>query len=245
MALETGTLPTTTAQDMIRRAYAILGDVEEGADLIKDQTDTGLAVLQGMLDLLSIDRQNIYQVSQNTHTWPANTTSRTIGSGGDFDTRRPDRIGMGTHFRDSDNIDYPVNVVINREVYDNIYDKSVTSDDPEILFYDTDYPLGTLYVYPVPTQALTLYLNQWNPLQVFDSLTEALSMPPGYYQMIVYNLAVHLEPEAGLPCPDSAKRIAMASLKAVKRSNNRTVYSSTESHAVLSGAGRDDIVAGR
>jgi len=245
MELETGTVPTTTAQAMIKRAYGILGDIGQGEDLNAAQAATGLEALNAMLDSISIMRNAIYEINQTTHTWPANTTTRTIGSGGDFDTRRPDRIADGTYFKDSNNIAYPCEVVRNRDIYDTIYDKTVTSSYPNLLMYDTSYPLGTLYAWPVPDHALTLYLNQWNPLQIFETLTEALALPPGYRRMIVYNLAVELESEAGLPCPDSARRIAASSLRAVKRNNNIPILSNTDVFYALKGNGKADIVAGR
>lgn len=245
MALETGTVPTTTAQDMIRRAYGILGDIADGEDLTAGQKDKGLEALNAMLDSYSIMRLAIYEMNQTTHTWPSGTTTRTIGSGGDFDTRRPDRIGDGTYYQDTNNIAYPCEVVRNRDIYDTIYDKTVTSSYPDLLFYDTSYPLGTLYVYPVPNQSLTLFLNQWNPLQIFETLTEVLAMPPGYRRMIVYNLAVELEAETGLPIPASAVRIAASSMRAVKRNNNIPILSNTDIFYILEGNGNADIVAGR
>lgn len=245
MALETGTVPTTTAQAMIKRAYAILGDIGQGEDLTAAQASIGLEALNAMLDSFSIEKLMIYEMNQTTHAWTANATSKTIGSGGDFDTHRPDRIGDGTYFQDSNNIAYPVNVVRDREVYDGIYDKTVTSSYPEILFYDPSYPLGTLYAYPVPNQALTLYLNQWNPLQVFETLTEQHALPPGYRRMIVYNLAVELEAETGLPCPANAQQIAINSKRSVKRNNNIPSYSRTDVFYTLKSRGKSDIVAGR
>ena len=245
MALETGTVPTTTAQAMIRRAFSILGDIADNEDLTSAQASKGLNALNAMLDSYSVMKGMIYEIAQTAHTWPASTTSRTIGASGDLDTRRPDRIEDGTYFLDANNIAYPVNVVRNREVYDTIYDKTVTSSDPEILFYDPAYPLGTLYVYPVPTVALTLYLNQWNPIQVFETLAEVVALPPGYQRMIEFNLAVELEAETGLPCPDGARRIAMSSMKVIKRQNNTPLFAMTDAYYALAGQGKSDIVAGR
>lgn len=244
MALETGST-TTTAQAMIKRAYGILGDIAPHEDLTADQAATGLEALNTMLDSHSIMRNAIYEINQTTFTWPSGTTTRTIGSGGDFDTLRPNRIEDGTYFQDSNNIAYPVDIIRNREVYDGIYDKTVTSSYPEMLMYDTSYPLGTLYAWPVPDQSLTLYLNQWNPLQVFETLTETLALPPGYRRMIVFNLAVELEAETGLPCPKKAVGIAASSLRAVKRNNNIPILSNTDVFYVLQWNGKADIVAGR
>lgn len=242
---ETGALPSTTANDIIKRAYRILGDLGTGEAMTASQAADGLEALNAMLDSFSIDRLFIYEVRQDSLTWPANTTSRTIGDGGDFDIHRPVRVENGTYFQDSNSIAYPVDIVRNREVYDRIEDKTVKSSYPEILFYEPSVTWATMYVYPVPNQELTLYINQWQPLQVFDTLTEAHVLPPGYRRMLAYNLAKELEAETGLPLIPSALMIANESRAKVKRSNNLPTLSQTETAYVLNGRGRSDIVAGR
>lgn len=242
---ENGTLPSITANDLITRAYRILGDISESETITAHQANIGLEALNTMLDSFSIERLMIYEVRQESLTWPASTSSRTIGSGADFDTHRPDRIEGGTYFQDSNSIAYPVDIIRNRAVYDGIYDKTVTSSYPELMFYEPSSTWGTLYVYPVPDQSLTLKLNTWQPLQVFDNLTEAHILPAGYRRMIPYNLAVELEAETGLPVPPNAMRIAMQSKKAIKANNNLPILSQTETAYVLNGRGRSDIVAGK
>ncbi len=242
---ENGPLPTTTAADLILRAHRILGNKGEGETLTADEKNDGLEGLNAMLDSMSIERLMIFQIRQESFSWPADTVSRTIGSGGDFDTNRPNEIAEGTYFRDTNTIDYPVDIVVNRSTYDQITDKTVTSTYPELLFYDPSITIGTLYTYPVSNQVMTLFLNQWQPLQVFDSLTEALVLPPGYRRMIHYNLAMELEAEVGLPMSAKAVKIANDSKKLVKRKNNLPIYSATETFFVMDNSRKTDIIAGK
>ena len=113
------------------------------------------------------------------------------------------------------------------------------------MFYDPSVTLATIYVYPTPNQQLTLKLNSWQPLTVFDSLTEVHNLPPGYRRMLQFNLARELEPESELILPASAHRTASESKAIVKRHNNLPTYSTTETAYVLHGRGRSDIVAGK
>ena len=242
---EAGLLSDVTANDLITRAYRILGDTAYGETLTAAQADIGLEALNSMLESFSIERLMIYEVRQEALTWPANTTSRTIGSGADFDTHRPDRIEMGTYFQDANAISYPVDVLQNRAVYDAISDKTVTSSYPDKLLFIPSVTWGTLYVYPVPNQALTLYLNTWQPLQVFNTLTEVHAMPAGYRRMVAFNLAKELESETGLPLPMGALKIANESRMAIKRNNSVPTCSSTETIYALAGGKRADIVAGQ
>lgn len=242
---ESGAQASTTAADLILRAHRILGNKGSGETLTADEKDTGLAGLNSMLDSFSIEKLMIYQVRQETYTWAANTASITVGSGADFDTHRPIRVGEGTFFRDSGNIDYPVTIVRDRAVFDAIDDKTVVSSYPELLFYEPSVSWGTLHSYPISNQSLTLYLNQWQPLQVFDTLTEAMLLPPGYKRMIEYNLAAELEADVGLPLSAGARKIAGDAKKAIKRNNNLPVYSETESFYALNNRTRSDIYAGK
>ena len=234
----------TTAADLIKTAAQKLGAVESGASLTAEEVNDGLNVLNSMLDAWAIERRYVYQIQQESLTWPSATTSRTIGASGNFNTTRPERIEEGTFFRDSNNNDYHVTVTDNRMVYDQITVKSVTSTYPQILFYDKAYPLGILYVFPVPTGALTLKLNSWKILQSFASLTTDLSLPMGYRHAIEHNLAIELEPVFEMTAPDSVVRLANKSLAALSRHNSPSVVASTEAaHVIGGGGGRYDIFA--
>ena len=233
-----------TAQQLIKTSAVKLGAIESGESLTAQEANDGLEVMNSMLDSLSIDRKYVYHIVQNSHTWPSSTTSRTIGSSGDFNTTRPERIEDGTFFRDSSNNDYQVIVTDDRKVYDQITVKGSTSTYPQILFYDKVYPLGILYVYPVPSSSLTLKLNSWQVLQNFASLTTDLALPKGYQWMIEHNLAVALESVFQLQAPQSVVREAERSLARIGRVNSIIPFSQTELAAVILGGGNPDIYAG-
>lgn len=232
-----------SALELIKTAAQKLGAVESGASLTAEEANDGLNVLNSMLDAWAIDRRYVYQIQQESLSWTGGATSKTIGSSGDFNTTRPERIEQGTFFRDSNNNDYPVMVTENREVYDRLTVKSTTSTYPQILFYDKAYPLGTLYVYPVPSSALTLKLNSWKILQSFAALTTDLSLPMGYRHAIEHNLAIELEPVFELKAPDSVIRLANKSLAALSRHNSPSMVASTEVVAVIEGGHGYDINA--
>lgn len=166
----------------------------------------GLYALNSMLDAWTIERLMVYQIRQTTHTWPANTTTRTIGSGGDFNVSWPVRIEeLGSFFR-SNSIDYPVKA-LPREQYDLITYKGASGSFPKTLYYDHAFPVRTLYVYPIPSLQLTLYLNSWQALQQFTGLTGEINMPPGYQAAIEYNLGLWIAPEFGAAAVSASKDI--------------------------------------
>lgn len=226
-----------SALDLITASALKLGAIESGESLTADEANDSLDVLNSMLDYWANNKLLVYQIVQSSYTWPASTTSRTIGSGGNFSATRPIRIEEGTIFRDSDNADHPVFVVRERSIYDGIVSKSDQAPFPDILFYDPAYPLGVLYVYPVPSQQLTLLLNSWQTLQSFSALTTDLALPPGYRWLIEHNLAVHLEALFNIGVPDSVVVEANKSMATMERVNNIPVYGATDAAAALTGVG--------
>lgn len=179
-----------TAQSMILTVYKRLGVADKFATLVSNEEYTfALEILNTMIDSWEIERNLIYQVLQRSLSWPAATTSRTIGSGGDFSVTRPDTIDSAYVTVDGD--EYPVHVLRDRRHYDQISDKGAAVKIPDYLFYDPGMATGTLYLWGVPTDAVTLLLNVWQVLQTFD-LTETLSLPKGYQRAIEWSLAEEL-----------------------------------------------------
>lgn len=224
-----------TSLAMIKRAMrlsTVLG-VDETPSAAESQD--GLSALNSMLEAWSIERLMVYAIQQTTHSWTANEASRTIGVGGNFNTTRPYQVQEeGNFFRSSD-IDYPLTVLGDRDSYDRILMKSSSSSYPLWLFPLPSYPLMILYVWPVPTQTLELHLNSLTPLQVFDSLTEEIALPPGYQRAIEFNLAVEIASEYGVAAPASVQKIAANAKAAIKGVNRPDLVARLDNG--LSGSG--------
>lgn len=211
-----------TAATMITRAMRLIQVLGSDANPTAQEASDGLYALNSMLDAWSIERLMVYQVQQSSYSWAADASSKTIGSGGDFDTTRPIRIEkQGNFFRTSTNLDYQL-AVYPREEYDRIIQKSSGSSIPDSLFYDDGFPTRTLYAYPVPSETLTLYLNTWKPLQQFTALTTTISLPPGYQAAIEYNLGPWIAPEFGAAAVAAGERLEKraAQLKTAIRNVN-------------------------
>lgn len=233
----------TTANDLIESAALKLGAKQTGESLTPDEVSDALGILNSMLDYWAIDNMMVFQIVQSVHSWTSGQATRTIGTGGDFNVTRPIRIEDGTYFRDG-GVDVPVRIVRDRATYDNVSTKTSQSTYPSIMYYDPAMPLGVLNVYPVPSATIELHLNKWQVLQSFASLTDVLSLPPGYQWMIEHNLAVALEPVFSLAAPESVRAEAMKSRNMVKKFNHIPITSMNEASYLLGNGGRHDIYAG-
>lgn len=219
----------------------LAGALGKGETADDDEAADGLTALNAMLDAWQLERLMVYQIVQGSYTWAASTSSRTIGSGGNFNATRPHKIDSA-FVRDSSNYDYPLVVLEDRQLYDAIVNKTVESNLPQWLFADQAYPLTVLYLYPVPSAQVTLRLNTWQTLQSFSALTTSLSLPPGYERAIVFNLAVELSAEygTGSKMDPEVPLIAAQSKAAIKTINSPSMIAQVE---VPGGGGRYSIYA--
>lgn len=216
-----------SAQEMIRQAYEISGILGEVDDLSAANAQFGLTRLNAMLDSWRTDRLFCYQLLEESFALTANQGSYTIGSGADFDTDRPLDILDPCYVREN-NIDYPVQVVTKTAFKRIVAKSTVTSNYPEELFYEPAFPTGTILLYPVPSAANTLFINSLKTLQEFDTLTESLSLPPGYQEAIEYNLAIRLAAKKGFPINIENKKIAAKAIGRIKRTNDKPIVARIE-----------------
>ena len=233
-----------TAITMITRAMRLGRILRKGETPDDDEATDGLEALNTMLDSWRLDRLFVYQIVQGSYSWASGVTSKTIGSGGDISATRPVRI-QSAYCTDSNSNWYEVYVATMREEYDSLVDKTVTGSVPRLLFMDPAFPLATIYLYPVPSAAITLKLNTWQTLQSFSALTTELALPPGYQRAIEFNLAIEFGAEFKKDIPDSVKAIAVQAKAAVKNLNLPSMIAQVDSGVAALGqlgrAGRWDI----
>lgn len=222
----------TTALGIVKRAMRLVGALGSGETPTDDEAQDGIAALNAMLDSWSIQELNVYQVLLENFTWSSGNASRSIGPGGDFDTRRPVEL-IGAYQRLS-GIDYPLHVLTEGE-YAGISDKSTQSDIVSRIWYNPSHPTGTLYAYPVPSVNADIHLRTWQSLQFFDNAEEQISLPPGYEDAIIFNLAVVVAPEYQREVSFHVARRAANTLRAVKRRNLEIPEARMEPAALTSG----------
>ena len=220
----------TTALDIIKGALKLNGKLGQGESLGSYDSSDGLTALNDMLDSWWNERLAVFQIRRQTHTLVAGTGSYTIGSSGTINTTRPNKI-VGA-FITSSSIDYPMRV-IDVKAYDAISAKTTQSDIPQYLYYQPSYPLGIIYLWPVPSAANTLNYDSWLQIQSFSTLTTAVSLPPGYERALRYNLAVETAPLFGVSEPSAIViRIATESKAAISRTNSPAMISQVDAGLV-------------
>lgn len=107
----------------------------------------------------------------------------------DFITVRPVKVLKGTFIRlnASPALDVSVNPISDEQYY-AISTKDL-SGVPAQVNYAPTFPLGVLRFYPSPNQDYELHLSSQKPLTPFGSLSDTLSVGPGYTDFLEWQLA--------------------------------------------------------
>lgn len=230
----------TTAIDLITLALKDIGALGIGQSVSAEDTADALATLNMMLGMWQGERLSIYHeidvVKQAT-----GAISYTIGAGGDFNVARPTDIKAA--FVRLNNgalpVDYPLDVIRSREDYDRITTKSLVSL-PNCLFYDTAYPLGNLFFYPVPTAQYEMHVTVLDALPQFAAPATSISLPPEYLAAIRYNLALFLAPSYQIDPSRALVGHAVNTKRVIKRMNVQ-IPSMTMPSGVMGNAGRYNV----
>lgn len=202
-----------TVNDILKRAQRLIGVSSIGESLSADEAADGLTALNSMLASWANEKLMLFKFETIGTTQTAQ--SFTIGATGDVVTTRP--LEIVSAYRRQGNIDVPV-MVGNRIDYEDTVLKS-QAGPVQMVYYKPTFPNGTVFVWPVPVGE-TLFLTLQQPLTAFTTVTDVISLPPGYDEAITFNLAVLLAPEYETEAPPSVMRRAMASKKILKSVNN-------------------------
>lgn len=201
-----------TPLDIITLALKTANVVGVGQTPSAEDTNDSFNLLNMLMAQLQRRRYFIYNLQ--TTSFPANgAQSYTVGPGGNFNIPRPAKI-ESAYFRLNSTaptpVDYPLEVLRAQEDYSRISLKNLNAF-PRYAFYDMAYPVGNLFVWPLPNSQYTIFINTMLQLQQFSTVNDVINLPPEYFAALMWNLVVELYDFYGLPQnPTVIKRAEMA-----------------------------------
>lgn len=238
------------ASDIIKRAAKAIGYLGRNDVMSAGDANDGLQCLNAMLD--SWAGETLFSYATNTQSFALTVGKQqyTVGTVGtpDINNTRPTDISSA-YLIDSNGLTYNVEV-IPQDRWDAIGLKSITSQIPNTLFYDSQFPLGIINIFPVPLISYTLYYQAILQQAGFALLTTQLSMPPGYALGYIQNLAVQMM-SAGFPCLLDADGKALlyenaAKARAnIKRLNTKEVLTDYDDAIISQGSASYNIFTDR
>lgn len=217
ITVTTSAIDTLTVLKIVTEALEELGLLAPGETASYDDVDFGIRKLNRMLNQWASEGVNIHYRAENTHTLVVADSSYTIGpSGADITTSRPQSIEQA-FIRDSNGHDYEVRVRPISE-YREISEKT-SPGRPWWLFYDPTPSYGTIYLYPTPDTAETLYIYSQKPFTNVTAQEDEISLPPEYQNMIISNLAIQMAPAYGKSASNELVKMANDSFYSARARN--------------------------
>jgi hypothetical protein len=214
-----------TGLDVVVAILKKLGVLASGETPSANEANDALAEINRMMDGWSTQSLTIPATIEETFALIAGQQSYAFGSGGAFNSPRPQSIENALIQLPTFTpvINLPMNI-LNKDQWASIAIPSLTSNFPIYLYSDNAYPSTNVNVWPVPTAACNLVLFSRKALTQIASLTSTISLPPGYEELLVYNGAVRLAPDFGVTPSPTVISLAEISLGNIKRQNIKPNY---------------------
>lgn len=202
-----------TVRDLITRALKDLTVLGEGDTATAEMMTDGLAVFNDIVDIWNASELMLYQVVEENFALTG-AQSYTIGTGGTWNTTRPEHIERMWYRRDG--ADYPIEM-LDAEGWASLDTKDDSTDWVYRAYYDAAFPLGKIYVNPKGTG--TIYIHSRLLLTV-ATLDTTISLPAGYAVTLRAEIAKRLAGQFGREPPGMVLQDGRDGMKAIKARNN-------------------------
>lgn len=212
----------TTANDILLQALKMAGVLGIGQSANAEDINDSFHIMQGMLAQWQRKRWLVWNLTTVSKV-STGAQSYTVGAGQNYNITRPDKIesafirqlNNGT----SNQVDYVLDIIESREDYNRIILKNLVSL-PFCIFYDSAYPYGRIYPWPVPTASIyEIHITVKTQFDSLTSLSQTINMPPEYIAAIEWNLAQRLRVAYRFPADQGLNDMAKDSLNLIRNAN--------------------------
>lgn len=192
----------STTGDLITFVLRASGINGIGQTPSAEDANTGLDMLRMLIAQWQRNRWLVWN-EQEVSVVSIGTGFYTIGAGQNFDTARPDKIHAAwvrmKPFNGPNPVDIPLEIIESKEDWAGITIKDLKSL-PAAVFYDSSWPIGRVYFWPVPPAAdYEMHIVVKAMLPVYTGLTDALNLPDEYIEALMWSLCVRMQMAYGLP----------------------------------------------
>ena len=198
-----------------------LGQTMDGDDLVSAVSD-----FNDMVSQWNTKRFLVWDLVDLSFTSTA-TSPLTVGPGGNFNVAVPPTRIEAAYQRQlvtaGLNVDTPIEILPSYEEFSRLSLKQLTSFGL-YAFYDSAYPIGNLWLYPIPQAAIyQIHILIKNAIPVFTVATvgSQLNIPAHYIAALKFNLAKRFRQAYGKGLRPDAELNALArdSLDTIKQAN--------------------------
>lgn len=213
---------TFTALQLITRAGTLAGIFAQGEVPSAADGQDALAILNGLVDGFATQRLALPASQREVFAFTANQSTYSIGPGATWNTTRPVSIDAMAVLSLTATPNFEIGMsALDDQSYDALSIKGLTATFPTYYYWNATFPTGSIFVYPTPTDSTNYEAVLYTPTQLstFTALSTSVTMPPGYYRMLYYNLAQELAPAFARELSPTIAGFAAQSLADIKRIN--------------------------
>jgi hypothetical protein len=212
---------TILVTKIITNMYRSIGVINPTAG----ELDAALNSLNDLLEFWSINDLMVYVNVREALTLVVSQATYTLGTGGDLNSVRPETI-VDIFYRDDNDSDTPIRH--STELEYNAIPNKTSEGRPTEWFYAPEYPLGKLYLYPVPNDTNTLQITSKKPFSTV-AIGDSLILPNGYNRAIKWNLALEMSPDNDMPADPIIVKHATDSLLDIQGKNAKPLIMRSDS----------------
>ncbi len=236
-----------TVRSVITQALKEIGVCGQGETPSASDSADALLYLQNQLDAWQAEALTLAVNTQLTFTTTGSAQTFTIGPSGDINAQRPVSIETMTYVNPGSSPEVETLMApMNDDQYDALSIKALPSSLPTQYYYNTSFTslLGTLFIWPLPTQAVKLYIYVKQGAGVPVLLTDTLQGPAGYAEAFMYQLALRLVTPFSKALNDLPllPQFARESLGRIKRANLQPGFLGVDAALAPSGGFGYDIL---
>ena len=215
----------TTALTLIEDALGLTNAVGQDQTLTNDEVSDCLRVFNDVLEDWSTQRLAVFGQANQTFNTVANQATYTIGSGGNWNTVRPERISEPA-YATVQSVTFPF-INVTQAEYNLIAYKAQPgggTDYGQCYLYVNEYPLGLITLWPVPNAVYPITFSIDRILSQVTNAATSISFPQGYAKAFKYTMGVELAPLFGKNVArdyPEVMRIQAQTLGNIKRANKQ------------------------
>lgn len=174
----------------------------------------------------------------------------TLGSGQTFDVPRTDQIEAAfvrqTNVSSPNGqVDYPLQIIHSYEDYSQITLKNMQAGPAWVAFYDSGFPVGKLYLWPLSPSGWSLHVIIKAELDSVGNLTDEIVLPAEYEMALYYNAMQMTRAAFFLPADPMIDKMSKASLATIRAANVQIPTMSVDPAALNPRTGAYSIFADR
>ena len=201
-----------------------IGQLAAGEPVPIAQAGDVLQKLQRVIDYFNARGAMIYNVDFTRFTIPINTLPIPIGPGATWDVnQRPrDIYSISLILLTSSQENGEVEILLNKRDQDwwaQQAIKNLSSTLPTDFYYSPDWPNGGVYLWPVPSAVNDVRVQMPLVLGEYTTYAQNFTMPPGYWDAIVYSLAEAICPMYQVPVSADLLRLKAGAINGIQLNN--------------------------